>query len=35
MRFDSDVIASLTEYTEGTFKSGVPFLHERTVAFVL
>lgn len=35
MRFDSDVIASLNEYTEGTSKSGVPFLHGRTAAFVL
>nr|WP_225426495.1 zinc ribbon domain-containing protein [Levilactobacillus namurensis] len=35
MRFDSDVIAGLNEYTEGTSKSSVPFLHGRTVAFVL
>ncbi|ARN89116.1 hypothetical protein [Levilactobacillus brevis] len=35
MRFDDDVIASLREYTKGTSKTGVPFLHERTVAFVL
>ena len=35
MRFDDDVIASLREYTEGTFKTGALFLHERAVAFVL
>lgn len=35
MRFDDDVIASLKEYTEGTSNAGVPFLHGRTVAFVL
>ncbi|CAM3262330.1 hypothetical protein LAPL110952_12230 [Lactiplantibacillus plajomi] len=33
--FQEDVIASLNEYTEGTSKTGVPFLHGRTVAFVL
>lgn len=35
MRFDDDVIAGLKEYTEGTSNVGVPFLHGRTVEFVL
>lgn len=34
MRFDADVIASLNEYTEGTSKSGVPFLKQR-ICFIL